>query len=119
MGFLGCVFFFDRALLTLGNLAFIGGLVIVLGLERTTKFFVKKNKRVPSLVFLAGIGLIIYGYPVIGFVLELYGVWRLFATFLPNVVNTLKMLPGAAAIMETPPISYLVDYINDSRRLPS
>mmetsp|Transcript_8717 Transcript_8717/g.21145 ORF Transcript_8717/g.21145 Transcript_8717/m.21145 type:complete len:137 (+) Transcript_8717:163-573(+) len=114
--FLGCVFLFDRALLTLGNLGFLAGLVFLLGPEKTTKFFVKKT--VPSLIFFSGIVVIIYGWPFVGFCLEVYGVWKLFATFLPNVVATLKMLPGVAQVLETPPFSYACDYINDNRRLP-
>merc|ERR1711978_72465 len=103
---------FDRALLSLGNMAFLGGLFFLLGAEKTTKFFVKK--RFPSCVFFGGIIVIIYGWPFVGFCLEMYGVWKLFATFLPNIINTLKMVPGVSTVLGMPPISYAVDYILDN-----
>lgn len=114
--FLGCIFLFDRALLALGNLAFIAGLTFLLGVEKTSRFFIKK--RLPSLVFFGGCALIIYGWPFVGFCLEIYGVWKLFATFLPNVVNTLKMVPGVDSVLAVPPFSWLVQYVDDNRRLP-
>ena len=46
--------------------------------------------------YLVGMGLIIYGYAFIGFVTQIYGFWKLFASFLPNVIQSLKMVlpPG-------------------------
>lgn len=114
--FLGCIFLFNRALLALGNFGFLGGLVFLLGVEKTTKFFVKKKG--PSLFFFGGNAIIIYGYPFIGFCIELFGLWKLFVTFLPNVVNTLKLVPGVSSVLAAPPICYIVEYINDTRRLP-
>ena len=58
------MFLFDRALLALGNVAFLAGLTCLLGVEKTSRFFIKK--RLPSVVYFGGIALIIYGWPFVG-----------------------------------------------------
>ncbi len=42
--FLGVILLFDRALLALGDLLFLTGIVLTIGLRRTGAFFFKKNK---------------------------------------------------------------------------
>ena len=42
--------------------------------------------------YLLGMALIIYGYAFIGFVTQIYGFWKLFASFLPNVIQSIKMV---------------------------
>lgn len=40
---LGIIFFLDRSLLIMGNLAFLIGLVFLIGFKSTTSFFIKKG----------------------------------------------------------------------------
>lgn len=44
---LGVLFFFDRALLSFGNVLFIAGVSLTIGRKRALKFFVNR-RRVPS-----------------------------------------------------------------------
>jgi len=113
---LGCMFLFDRGLLALGNLAFLSGLLFLLGIEKAAKFFWKK--KVPAALFFGGNAIIIYGYGFIGFCLELWGLWQLFVTFLPNVIYTLKLVPVIGPALSIWPLSLVVDKIQDTRRLP-
>eukprot|EP00747_Dinoflagellata_sp_TGD_P164582 gnl/TRDRNA2_/TRDRNA2_184706_c0_seq1.p1 gnl/TRDRNA2_/TRDRNA2_184706_c0~~gnl/TRDRNA2_/TRDRNA2_184706_c0_seq1.p1 ORF type:complete len:139 (+),score=24.73 gnl/TRDRNA2_/TRDRNA2_184706_c0_seq1:96-512(+) len=118
--FLGVMLFFDRTLLGLGNVAFLMGLCILLGISKSVRFFVRKEKFKGSSAYFAGIGLIIFGWPFCGFVLEIYGIWKLFAAFLPKVVSTLKLaVPGASTVLSIWPFSALCSMIEDQRRLPS
>lgn len=113
---LGCIFLFDRAFLSLGNMSFLAGLCFLLGPEKCGTFFWRKKG--PSAAFFSGFALIVYGWPFFGFLLEVYGIWKLFATFLPNVIQTLKFVPGVSTIMSLPPFSWVVDKIQSNRRLP-
>uniref|UniRef100_A0A0G4I9K1 Vesicle transport protein n=1 Tax=Chromera velia CCMP2878 TaxID=1169474 RepID=A0A0G4I9K1_9ALVE len=115
--FLGILLFFDRAFLALGDLAFLTGLCFILGLQKTARFFFKKEKAVGSAFFFFGFVLVLYGWPLIGFLIQIYGVWKLFSAFLPNVVQAVKMSP-IGWIFNLPGFKQVGDWIYDQRRLP-
>jgi len=116
---LGVFLFFDRTLLALGNVSFLGGLCMLLGVTKTGKFFFRREKWSASGSFFAGFGLITLGFSFFGFVLEMYGIWKLFAAFLPNVIQAMKFVPGLGQLLQIPPFSWACDYIQDTqRRLP-
>merc|ERR1719356_1007634 len=110
---LGVMLLFDRTLLALGNVAFLLGLGLLMG-TKIVKFFFRKEKWRGTSAFFAGIAVIIIGWPFIGFVIELYGVWKLFASFLPSVLSSLQlMVPGASIVLNMWPISVVVGAIKD------
>eukprot|EP00419_Tripos_fusus_P009423 CAMPEP_0172660258 /NCGR_PEP_ID=MMETSP1074-20121228/3971_1 /TAXON_ID=2916 /ORGANISM="Ceratium fusus, Strain PA161109" /LENGTH=140 /DNA_ID=CAMNT_0013475865 /DNA_START=101 /DNA_END=523 /DNA_ORIENTATION=+ len=116
---LGVFLFFERTFLALGNVAFLFGLALLLGPWKAFRFFFRKEKWRGSSAYFLGIGLIIFGWSMCGFFIEMYGVWKLFAAFLPNVLSSLKMwVPGASIVLNTWPLSSLCNMINDQRRLP-
>ncbi|CAJ1445400.1 unnamed protein product [Effrenium voratum] len=83
------------------------------------KFFFRKEKWKGTTGYFVGIAIIIVGWPFVGFLTEMYGIWKLFAAFLPNVLASLKMtVPGAATVLNMWPLSSLCNLINDQRRLP-
>ena len=53
--FMGLFFLFDRTLLLLGNLCFLGGLVSILNIFGTISFFMKSGRMVGSVIFFVGI----------------------------------------------------------------
>merc|ERR1711920_530244 len=116
---MGVFLLFDRTLLALGNLAFLLGLGFLLGPAKAFKFFFRKEKWKGSAALFVSFGMIPYGFSFFGFLIELYGIWKLFAAFLPNVITSLKtFVPGAATVLNMWPFSMLTSYIYDSRRLP-
>ncbi|CAJ1379243.1 unnamed protein product [Effrenium voratum] len=116
---LGVFLLFDRTLLALGNVAFLFGLALLLGPTKAFKFFFRKEKWKGTTGYFVGIAIIIVGWPFVGFLTEMYGIWKLFAAFLPNVLASLKMtVPGAATVLNMWPLSSLCNLINDQRRLP-
>ena len=79
---LGIVFFLDRGFLCIGNLAFIMGLIVVVGPQGALGFF--KRKQLGSAVFFAGFVLIIIGwflFTTLGFLIQMYGLFLLFRDF--------------------------------------
>jgi hypothetical protein len=116
--FLGIIFLFERTLLSIGNLSFMVGLCFLLGLQKTFRFFFRREKKVASSAFFAGFLLVLFGWALIGTVVEMYGFWKLFSAFLPNVIQSLKFVPGMSVVLSLPGIRNLVDYANDQRRLP-
>mmetsp|Transcript_79982 Transcript_79982/g.212289 ORF Transcript_79982/g.212289 Transcript_79982/m.212289 type:complete len:139 (-) Transcript_79982:71-487(-) len=109
----------ERTFLALGNVSFLLGLGMLLGPSKAVRFFVRREKWKGSSAYFLGIGLIIFGWSVVGFIMEMYGVWKLFAAFLPNVITSLKMaVPGASTVLSMWPLSLLCNIANDQRRLP-
>eukprot|EP01083_Nonionella_stella_P076781 209370_1 len=102
--FLGVLLLFDRALMALGNLSFIIGLVFIMGLHRTRKFFLNKKKLAGSLAFFCGILLVIIGRPILGMLIELFGIINLFKNFFPKIISWLQYLPIIGPIIRSQPV---------------
>ncbi|KAK3247751.1 hypothetical protein CYMTET_42760 [Cymbomonas tetramitiformis] len=85
---LGVVFFFDQGLLSLGNLLFLAGVTLTIGTQRTVNFFLKRRKNFKgSAFFFGGLFLVLYGWAMVGMILESYGFVLLFRcaqTFAPK-----------------------------------
>lgn len=75
---LGVLLFGDRALLSLGNLLFLTGITLLIGTQKTVLFFFSRSKIRGSICFFVGIALVLLGYPIIGMLLEAFGVINLF-----------------------------------------
>ena len=60
------------------QILFLSGLALVIGLERTFKFFFQWQKAKGSTAFFGGIVVVLLGYPIIGMIVEIYGFVVLF-----------------------------------------
>ena len=60
------------------QILFVAGIACIIGLEGTYNFFFKPQKLKGSLFFFAGIGVVLFGWAIIGFIIELYGIYLLF-----------------------------------------
>ncbi|XP_039257168.1 vesicle transport protein GOT1B-like [Styela clava] len=107
--FIGMIFFFDRVLLAFGNLLFISGLSFIIGLQRTFNFFFQKHKIKSSGFFFAGILIVLFGWPLIGMLVETYGFFLLFSGFFPVIINFLRRLPIIGNILAIPVINKLCE----------
>jgi hypothetical protein len=94
------------------------GLCFLLGIQKTFRFFFRREKKVASSAFFAGFLLVLFGWAFTGTLVELYGFWKLFSAFIPNVIQSLRFIPGMNVIFGLPGVNKLVDYANDQRRLP-
>lgn len=111
--FLGILFLFDKGLLAIGNILFITGICLIIGLERTIKFFFGPLKLKGSLFFFGGVIIVLIGWPLIGMLVEIYGFIALFGGFLPVVVNFLKRIPFLGTLLSLPGIKQIIDKIGD------
>ena len=89
--FLGMMFLFDTALLAIGNLMFIGGVVLVIGIQNTTMFFFKRYRG--ALCFLGGMILVLFGYSILGMGIEIFGIFNLFGNFFPMIWSAVQAMP--------------------------
>jgi hypothetical protein len=86
----GCLFFvlgtmllLDRALLTLGNILFVSGVVLIIGPMRAASFFAQPRRRKGAVCFFAGIALVLWGWTIVGMGVEAFGFVNLFGDFFP------------------------------------
>ncbi|KAK5938925.1 Golgi Transport [Knufia obscura] len=82
---LGLLMFFDRSLLAMGNILFVIGLTLIIGLQKTFVFFARKEKIKGTAAFTAGIILIFFRWPLTGFLVEMYGIFVLFGDFFATI----------------------------------
>ncbi|CAN6320994.1 unnamed protein product [Urochloa humidicola] len=76
--FLGIIFFFDKGLIAMGNILFLSGLGLTIGLKSTMQFFTKPKNYKGTISFGAGFFLVLIGWPFFGMLLEAYGfIWIL------------------------------------------
>ena len=57
---------------------FIAGIIFIIGIERTYRFFFQSHKLKGTAFFSGGIILVIVGFPIIGMLIEIYGAFLLF-----------------------------------------
>lgn len=75
---LGIFLFFDRGFISIGNLMFLTGIVLVIGGQKIIAFLAQRRRWKGSLAFLGGIVLVIFGYTIIGIIIEAVGFFNLF-----------------------------------------
>ncbi|RKO97928.1 hypothetical protein CXG81DRAFT_14398 [Caulochytrium protostelioides] len=109
---LGVLLFFDGGLLAIGNILFLGGLTLMIGIPKTIAFFFGRRDRLRGTVaFLGGIILVFIRRPVLGMGLELFGFINLFGDFFPVVVGFLRRMPFIGNVLNLPGVSHVVDRI--------
>ena len=87
------------------QILFLSGLAFVIGLERTFRFFFQYHKIKGTSAFFGGILVVLFGYPLIGMIVEAYGFIVLFSGFFPVAVNFLRRIPILGSILNLPGIS--------------
>ena len=90
---LGVSLFFNKTLMRLGNLMFISGIPMTLGPGRTVGYFLQPKKARATGCLIAGIFLVMVGWPVFGIALEIFGLLNLFGNMFPVLMVLLKQLP--------------------------
>jgi len=80
-------------LLAMGNILFLIGLTLIIGVQKTIVFFTRRQKLQGTAAFTAGIILILLRWPFIGFMIELYGSVILFGDFFSTIAGFVGNIP--------------------------
>ncbi|CAK0752861.1 hypothetical protein CVIRNUC_002177 [Coccomyxa viridis] len=116
--FLGVLFFFDKGLIALGNLMFVCGVALTIGPQATVRFFIRKKNLKGSIFFLSGVGLVVWGWAIVGMIVETYGFWCLFAGFIPTALSFLRRIPVFGRILDLPVFKKVLNTIAPAQTLP-
>jgi len=117
---LGVLFFFDSALLALGDLLFLTGLTLTIGFSRTVRFFSRRDRLRGIISFFLGIVLVMLRWPIFGMTCQLYGLIYLFGQFFPIAAESMKDIPVIGKIFTTPAVEQFFNSFGGSgnRRAP-
>ncbi len=100
------MFFFDRALLAMGNVLLLIGITLLLGVSKVLTFFADRRKLKGTAAFFSGIVLILMKWTFFGFIAEAFGIVVLFGDVIGTIMGVLRTLPVIGG-----PIGMLVDRI--------
>ncbi|KAJ4305401.1 Golgi Transport [Kalmusia sp. IMI 367209] len=107
----GVMMFFDRAMLAMGNILFLIGLTLIIGVQKTAAFFARRQKWKGTAAFAAGITLILLKWAFFGFLIELYGILVLFGDFFATIAGFVGNIPIVG-----PYIAQALEKISGARR---
>ncbi|KAK1379148.1 vesicle transport protein GOT1 [Heracleum sosnowskyi] len=72
--FLGIVFFFDKGLIAMGNILFVSGVMLTIGLQSSLQFFMKRSNYKGTISF-----------ETYGFIILFSGFWPTLAVFVQKI----------------------------------
>ncbi|KAL9236609.1 hypothetical protein vseg_011255 [Gypsophila vaccaria] len=113
--FLGVVFLFDKGLLAMGNILFLSGLALTIGLKSTLQFFMKPQNYKGTISFGVGFFFVLIGWPILGMILESYGFLVLFSGFWPTLAVFVQRIPVLGWIFQQPYFRSLMDRYRGKR----
>jgi hypothetical protein len=118
--FLGCLFLFDSAMLALGDILFLLGLTLTIGVSRTVRFFSRPDRMRGIIAFFGGIFLVMIRWPIFGMMCQLYGMIYLFGQFFPIAAESMKDTPVIGQIFRIPSVEQFFASFggSKSRRAP-
>ncbi|XP_055274746.1 vesicle transport protein GOT1A [Moschus berezovskii] len=99
----GVLLYFDSVLLAFGNLLFLTGLSLIIGLRRTFSFFFQRHKLKGTSFFLGGVLIVLLRWPLLGMFLETYGFFSLFRGFFPvafGFLGSISNTPFLSALFQ-------------------
>lgn len=100
---LGISLFFNKTLMRLGNLLFMGGVPMTIGPGRTAGYFLQPKKARATGCLAFGIFLVFVGHPVIGIMLEAFGLLNLFGNLFPFALAIVKQMPIIGPLLNRKP----------------
>ncbi|KAG7575804.1 Vesicle transport protein Got1/SFT2-like [Arabidopsis thaliana x Arabidopsis arenosa] len=115
--FLGVIFVFDKGLIAMGNILFLAGVTLTIGINPAIQFFTKRQNFKGTISFGLGFLLVVFGWPIFGLLLESYGFLVLFSGFWPTLAVFLQRIPLLGWLLQQPYIRWLLDRYR-GRRVP-
>lgn len=86
-------------------------MTLIIGLQKALLFFARRQKLKGTAAFTAGILLILLRWPLIGFLVELYGIFVLFGDFFATIAGFVGNAPVVG-----PYIRQILDRMGGGRR---
>merc|ERR1711879_729374 len=108
----GILLMMDRGLLALGNILFVTGSVLLVGLDRASSFFLEQSRLKGSVCFFGGIVFVLIKWPILGLLVEVFGFVNLFGNSFPWLLVILRNVPVLGTLHSLPVISPFLDWVS-------
>eukprot|EP00188_Purpureofilum_apyrenoidigerum_P003012 Plantae.Rhodophyta-Purpureofilum_apyrenoidigerum.ctg30569.p4 GENE.Plantae.Rhodophyta-Purpureofilum_apyrenoidigerum.ctg30569~~Plantae.Rhodophyta-Purpureofilum_apyrenoidigerum.ctg30569.p4 ORF type:complete len:107 (+),score=21.31 Plantae.Rhodophyta-Purpureofilum_apyrenoidigerum.ctg30569:257-577(+) len=105
-------------MIAMGNILFLSGVTLIIGPQRSVRFFFQKKKVRGSIFFFLGIALVLFRWPVLGILVESFGFVNLFGDFFPIAITFLRRLPFIGNFLSMPYVKEVVDRFVATSKLP-
>ncbi|CAL5331229.1 unnamed protein product [Camellia sinensis] len=115
--FVGILLFFDKGFLAMGNILFLSGVTLTIGVKSTLQFFMKRQNFKGSVSFGVGFFFVLLGWPMIGMIVQTYGFIVLFSGFWPTLAVFLQRLPLVGWVFQQPFVTSFFER-SRGRRVP-
>ncbi|KAK9683128.1 hypothetical protein RND81_10G118800 [Saponaria officinalis] len=86
----------------MGNILFLSGLALTIGLKSTLQFFMKSQNYKGTISFGVGFFFVLIGWLILGMILESYGFLVLFSGFWPTLAVFVQRIPVLGWILQQP-----------------
>lgn len=96
---LGVSLFFNKTLLRLGNVLFLLGVPLTIGVGRTMGYFLQPKKARATACLSCGMLLVLIGWPVLGIAMEFFGLLNLFGNMFPLLMMMARRIPFVGDIL--------------------
>ncbi|KAI8067985.1 putative GOT1-membrane protein required for ER to Golgi transport [Gongronella butleri] len=116
--FLGVMSFFDAGLLAIGNILFIAGITLTIGVRRSSDFFTQRSRLRGTICFAVGVVMVFCKWAVLGMVVEVFGILNLFGDFFPMLFAFLRRLPFIGSVLNHPGVDSVIRRFSSSSVLP-
>jgi len=103
------------------QLLFLLGITLLIGFKKTLIFFKRPAKLRGTICFLGGISLVLIGWPVVGMVVEVFGILNLFGNFFPIILSLLRNMPVIGPVLQHPiftKVTEAADRLGQRRQTP-
>eukprot|EP00540_Astrosyne_radiata_P002959 CAMPEP_0116832482 /NCGR_PEP_ID=MMETSP0418-20121206/5917_1 /TAXON_ID=1158023 /ORGANISM="Astrosyne radiata, Strain 13vi08-1A" /LENGTH=96 /DNA_ID=CAMNT_0004461849 /DNA_START=369 /DNA_END=659 /DNA_ORIENTATION=+ len=77
---------------------------MTIGFSRTVRFFSRRDRMRGILSFFGGIVLVMMRWPILGMILQLYGLIYLFGQFFPILSQSIKDVPVLGSLFSNPSV---------------
>lgn len=91
---------------------------MIIGVQKTGKFFFQKRKVKGTACFLGGVVLVFAGWAFFGLLIEAFGFLNLFGDFFPVVLAFLRNMPVIGTFLQLPFVRAVTDRLVTKSRLP-
>ncbi|KAI5647559.1 hypothetical protein M9H77_33564 [Catharanthus roseus] len=99
---IGVLCLFDKGFIAIGNILFLSGVTLTIGVKPTIQFFTKPRNYKGSVSFGVGFFFVIIGWPIFGMLVETYGFIALFSGFWPTIAVSVSRIPIVGWIFSQP-----------------
>lgn len=115
---MGIIALCNAKMISLGNILLVIGTVLMAGLPRTVRYLISQRRRKGAAVLIFGILLVAKRYAVTGAIVEVVGLFFVFAGSAGLIITVLQNTPVIGSLLRSPSLQPIVSRFSSGTVLP-